>query len=87
VAILTADQESLSMDLLVLTKEDETFLRWRKLRAEYNLSSDDMLARRLLDFASQDFGVSGGQEQKNAFISQAQLLFNESPNSQVNRVA
>jgi len=37
---------------------DKTFLRWRKLRAEYDLSSDDMLAQHLLDSVGQDFSVS-----------------------------
>ena len=56
---------------------DETFLRWRKLRTEYNLSTDDMLAHCLL--LTKRF--SRGQQQRNPSFSQAQSFSNGSPSS------
>ena len=62
----TLDEESLLMHLSVLTKRinitDETFLRWRKLRTEYNLLTDNMLACHLLDSVTpQELDVSHTQ--------------------------
>ena len=44
------------MDLSVgIYITDETFSRWRSLKADLNLSTDDLLAHRLLDHFSINF--------------------------------
>ena len=67
---------------------DETFLRWRKLRAEYNLPTDDKLVRCLLNISSQEFcvslDISHGQQQENSSFLQGQSLSNESPSTLAN---